>query len=460
MQMYSRRIFEVFFEAEALSAIFADEQKLQCMLRFEAALARAEAATGVIPASVAEVISAHCKVADFDLQELARASRTAGNVAIPMVKQLTKVVRQTDPAAARYVHWGATSQDAIDTGVVLQLRDAFGWFEREMEATCVVLAQHVRKHRDTLQVGRTWLQQAVPVTFGWKLAGCLDAMLRHVERLQQIKPRVLTLQFGGAAGTLASLGEDGPKVAQALAAELGLTQAPIAWHTQRDHLAEVATFMGLLAGTLGKLARDLSLLAQTEIGEVMEAAEEGRGGSSTMPHKRNPVSAAVALSCALRVPALVSTMLTAMVQEHERGLGGWHAEWDTLPELCSLTGGALAAMHEAVAGMEVSAEAMRSNLGKTGGLIMAEAVSMELAKFLGREHAHTLVEQASHASRQGGVKLLVSLLEIDEVRAHVSEQQLRALLEPASYLGSTQSMVDRVLQRYEETFAKKAEDAR
>ncbi len=460
MQARTEHIFDRLFRAEPMSAIFADERQLLCILRFEAALARAEASTGVIPQSAADAIAARCNLEGFNLQALGKLTRSAGNLAIPIVKQLTALVGQIDPAAARYVHWGTTSQDAIDTGLVLQLRDAFAWFEQEIESIAHVMARLVREHRATLQVGRTWLQQAVPITFGWKMAACLDTMLRHAERLQQLKPRVLVLQFGGAAGTLASLGSDSVEVSEALAAELDLPSPPIPWHTHRDRIAEVATFMGLLAGTMGKLARDLSLQMQTEVGELSEAASEGRGGSSTMPHKRNPVSSAVALSCALRVPALVGTMLSAMVQEHERGLGGWHAEWETLPELCTLTAGALAAMHEALAGIEVSPAAMQANLHKAGGVIMAEAVSMELAKFVGREQAHHLVEQASRHSLEQGTELLSSLLAIEEVTAHLSEQQLHALLEPASYLGSAQSMIDQVLERYDARPRSKHEVAR
>ncbi|MFL6719149.1 MAG: 3-carboxy-cis,cis-muconate cycloisomerase, partial [Burkholderiaceae bacterium] len=326
--------------------VFSDLDAVQRMLDFEAALARAEAAHGVIPEAAVAAIVACCDAARLDMPALAQAAAAAGNLAIPLVRQLTAAVLRQDQEAGKYVHWGATSQDAIDTGLVLQLRDALDLLDADLRALADGLAALARQHRATIMIGRTWMQHALPTSLGLKLAGCLDAVLRHRQRLEELRGRALVLQFGGAAGTLASLGDQGLNVAATLAQQLGLALPDLPWHTQRDRVAEAATVMGLITGTLGKLARDLSLMMQTDVAEVAEPSAPGRGGSSTMPHKRNPVGCAVALSAAVRVPGLVSTMLSGMVQEHERALGGWQAEWDTLPDIALLTSGALRQMRE------------------------------------------------------------------------------------------------------------------
>jgi 3-carboxy-cis,cis-muconate cycloisomerase len=325
------------------------------------------------------------------------------------------------------------------------LRDALDLMQRELLQFSSTLARVAEKYQATLLAGRTWLQQANPVTLGLKVAGWLDAIHRHQARIAHARNEVLTLQFGGAVGTLAALGEKGPAVAAALASDLRLKLPSIPWHTHRDRFAEVATALGVLAGTLGKIARDISLLAQTEIGEVLEPAESGRGGSSTLPHKRNPVGSAIVLAAAIRVPALVSVMLTAMVQEHERGLGGWHAEWETLPEIFLLAAGALAHMVHVVDGLEVYEEHMMHNLAATHGLILSEAVAMALAKRIGRSSAHQLVEHAAHRALESGRPLRDLLLEDREVRAHLSPAELDSLLDPKNYTGSAASMIQQVL---------------
>ncbi len=329
------------FGSAAMNEVFSDAARLQHMLDFEAALARTAARCGVISASAAAAISSKCKANLIDTDALAAATAAAINPAIPLVKRLTALVAKDDPEAAQFVHWGATSQDANDTGLVLQIREALDILDADLAILCADLAKLAQQHRSTVIAGRTLMQHALPTTFGVKVAGWLDSMNRHRERFTQTRTRVLVLQFGGAVGTLAALGENGLQVAAALAEELQLELPAMPWHAQRDRVAEVATTLGLCTGSLGKMARDISLHMQTEIAEVLEPAGEGRGGSSTMPHKRNPVSAAVVLSAATRVPGLVSTMLSAMVQEDERGLGNWQAEWETLPEIFRLTAGAL-----------------------------------------------------------------------------------------------------------------------
>jgi 3-carboxy-cis,cis-muconate cycloisomerase len=429
--------------------VFSDQAAVQRMLDFEAALARAEAAHGLIPAAVVAPIAACCKAASLDLPALAQAAAAAGNLAIPLVKQLTAAVLREDAEAGKYVHWGATSQDAIDTGLVLQLRDALDLIDADLVALADGLAGLARTHRDTTMVGRTWMQHALPTSLGLKAAGSLDAVLRHRQRLKEVRGRALALQFGGAAGTLASLGDKGLAVAATLAQELGLSLPDLPWHTQRDRVAEVATVLGLLTGTLGKLARDISLLMQTDVAEVAEPSAPGRGGSSTMPHKRNPVGCAAALTAAMRVPALVSTMLSGMVQEHERALGGWQAEWDTLPDIVLLTSGALRQMRDVTAGLQVDAARMRANLDLTHGLIMGEAVMLALGATIGRMAAHKLVEQASQQAAASGRHLREVLGSDAAVGRHLSADALDKLFDPANYRGEAGAFVDRVLGSYE-----------
>jgi 3-carboxy-cis,cis-muconate cycloisomerase len=436
------------FSPQAMQDVFSAQTSVQRMLDVEAALARAEAGVGVIPAAAAAPIAACCDAARIDLPALANAAASAGNLAIPLVKQLTALVAESDRDAARYVHWGATSQDVIDTGLVLQLRDALDLIEADLAQLADALALLAEQQRQTPMVGRTWMQHALPITFGLKAAGWLDAVLRHQQRLENMRPRVLALQFGGAAGTLASLGDRGLQVAAALAQDLKLSLPDMPWHTQRDRVVEVATVLGMLTGTLGKMARDISLQMQTDVGEVAEPAGEGRGGSSTMPHKRNPVGCAVALAAATRVPGLVSTMLSGMVQEHERALGGWQAEWDTLPQIAQLTAGALQQMRQVASGLTVDAVRMGDNLNATDGQIMAEAVTLALGRKIGRMAAHQLVEQACHRASDSDLHLRQTLALAPTISAELSPQELDRLLDPSNYLGQAIAFTDRVLETH------------
>ncbi|MGB8914616.1 MAG: 3-carboxy-cis,cis-muconate cycloisomerase, partial [Candidatus Sulfotelmatobacter sp.] len=428
-------LLDPLFGSAAMSEIFSDAARLQHMLDFEASLARAEARCGVIPAAAAAAISSKCMAKLIDVGALAAATAASLNPAIPLVKQLTALVAQEDPEAAQFVHWGATSQDANDTGLVLQTRKALDILEVGLTALCAGLTKLMQQYRSTPLAGRTLMQHALPTTFGVKVAGWLDGMNRHRERFAQTRTRVLVLQFGGAVGTLAALGEKGLQIAEALAAELQLDLPAMPWHTQRDRVAEVATTLGLCTGSLGKMARDISLHMQTEVAEVLEPAGEGRGGSSTMPHKRNPVSAAVVLSAAVRVPGLVGTMLSALVQEDERGLGNWQAEWETLPEIFRLTDGALHQMATIVPHLEVDAARMRRNLEAADGLIFAEAVTMVLASHLGKSAARALLETASREARNSGKHLREVLGQDRTVSEHLSAAELDRLFKPENYLG-------------------------
>ena len=439
------RLLDPLFRSDEVEKIFSNGACLQAMLDFEGALARSEARAGVISSSAAAAITAKCKSELFDIAGLAGGAKLAGNIAIPLVKALTSLVAQTDQDASRYVHWGATSQDAIDTGCVLQLREALVLIARDFDHLASALAELATKHRSTVIVGRTWMQQALPTTFGCIVAGWLDAIHRHRVRLRETQHRIAVLQFGGAVGTLAALGGRGQDVAKILADELQLSLPDVPWHSHRDRMAEVATTLGLGAGTLGKIARDIALHMQTEIAEIFEPAGEGRGGSSTMPHKRNPVMCAAVLSAAARIPGLVSTMLSAMVQEEERGLGGWHAEWETLPEIVRLVAGAANALAEAVPTLEIDTERMRQNLELTQGLIYAEAVAMALSEKVGRAVAHQLVDSACKRAQKQKKHLREVLADDSEVNAHLSAADLQGLFDPRKYLGAAEAFVDRVV---------------
>ena len=444
---YTQRmnLLDPLFRSQAVEKAFSNRATLQAMLDFEAALARAEARAGFIPASAAPAIEAKCRAELFDMTVLARAAAHAGNLAIPLVKQLTLLVGQKEREAARYVHWGATSQDAIDTGRVLQLRQALTVVSSELDLFAVALGELVHKNRTTLVAARTWMQQALPTTFGLKVAGWLDAIDRHRARLSETQERCLVLQFGGAVGTAAALGARGLDVATNLAKECQLPLPEIPWHSHRDRMAEIATTLGLCCGTLGKIARDISLHSQTEVGEVFEPSTDGRGGSSSMPHKRNPVTCAVVLSAAARVPPLVGTMLASMVQEQERGLGGWQAEWETLPDIVRLTAGALHHLTTTVSELEIDAARMRQNLDVTQGLIFAEAVTMALAEKIPRSEAHELVQLASKRALSERRELRSVLSQDAILKASLSEAELERLFTPANYLGIADQFIDRVL---------------
>jgi 3-carboxy-cis,cis-muconate cycloisomerase len=440
-------LLDPLFGSAAMSAVFSDAARLQRMLDFEAALARAEARCGVIPVAAAPAIASKCKASLIDIDALAIATAKSLNPAIPLVKQLTALVAKDDPEAAQFVHWGATSQDANDTGLVLQMRDAFDILEADLLALAQALAELAREYRSAPIAGRTLMQHALPTTFGVKVAGWLDAINRHRERFAETRPRALVLQFGGAVGTLASLKDKGVQLAAALAANLQLALPAMPWHTQRDRVAEAATTLGLCTGTLGKIARDICLHAQTEIAELSEPAGEDRGGSSSMPHKRNSVSCAVVLSAATRVPGLVGTMLSAMAQEDERGLGNWQAEWETLPEIFRLTAGALHQMVTIIPHLEIDVERMRKNLDATRGLIFAEAVTLALAARVGKSSARELVEAAIHNARQSGKHLRDVLAKDKAIVAHLPAADLDRLFAPENYLGAAEEFVDRVLSQ-------------
>ncbi|ENX33716.1 3-carboxy-cis,cis-muconate cycloisomerase [Acinetobacter colistiniresistens] len=437
----------LFYQPE-VTAIFSDQALLSYMIQAEVALAKAQVQVNVIPASAATTIEqvGQNAVAQIDLDALATAAGLAGNVAIPLVKQFTALVKQQDEDASRYVHWGATSQDIIDTATILQCRDALALIEQQLQQAYQVSLKQAQQYRHQVMIGRTWLQQALPITLGHKFARWAAALKRDLDRLQAMKSRVLTAQLGGAVGSLASLQDQGSAVVQAFAAQLNLTAPECTWHGERDRMVELASTLALIVGNVGKMAKDWSLLMQTEIAEVFEPAAKGRGGSSTMPHKRNPVAAASILAAANRVPALMASVYQSMMQEHERALGAWHAEWLAIPEVFQLCAGALERSCDVLEHLQVNAEAMQRNLECTQGLIMAEAVMMALAPKLGRMNAHHLVEQACQQAvvQQQHLKTILSAM--DEVNTYFNDQALDELFQPATYLGNIQAQIDAVLQ--------------
>lgn len=429
-----------------MRAVVADRARVQRMLDFEAALARAEAAVGVIPPHAAEPIAAACRVERIDLNAIAEAAPAVGNILIPLVKALTAEVAKDDQEAAGYVHWGATSQDVIDTALMLELRAAIDLLLADLDKAVAGFVALAERHRHTPTLARTWLQQALPMPFGLKLAGYAGALARARERLKRLRTEAVVLQFGGAAGTLAALGDRGLDVSERLAALLDLPLPDAPWHSHSDRLAEVASALAILAGTCGKIARDVSLLMQTEVAEAFEPAAPGRGGSSSMPQKRNPTAAAAALSCAGIAPQLAATILAAQAQhEHERATGGWQAEWPTVPALLLVVSGALANVVEFSQGLEVDADRMRANLDASNGLVMAESVSIALAQKLGKQTAHAIVAEASKKAIAEN-KTLEEVLAADaRVRAHLQPPDLEKLFEPLAYQGMSQIFIERLV---------------
>ncbi len=440
--VFDSALYRDMFGTAEMRAIFSDEGYLARCLEVEAALARAQAGLGLIPAAAAREISARAVPGVLDLERLKRETQIVGYPILPLVKQLAAACAGE---AGRYVHWGATTQDIMDSALVLQLRAALDLIEADLQGVSAALEALARRHRDTPMAGRTHLQQALPVTFGFKAAVWRAPIERHRERLAQLRPRVLVGQFGGAAGTLASLGEQGLAVRGALMRELGLAEPAITWHVARDGLAEAVLFAGLVTGSLAKIATDVMLMMATELGEAFEPFEHGRGGSSTMPQKRNPISSELIVACAKLARQHCALMLDAMVQDFERATGPWHAEWIALPETFLAAAGALRQSKLMLAGLTVDAARMARNLGMTSGLIVAEAVMMGLAPKLGRQVAHDVVYDACRAAAGGDRPLLDLLAANPQVAPHFGRAELERLLDPRNYLGSAGAMVDRSL---------------
>jgi 3-carboxy-cis,cis-muconate cycloisomerase len=435
-------VFRDVFSTEPMRRVFSDTNRVQKYLDFEAALARAQARLGIIPREAAEEVVHHCDAGKMDFVKLKSATERIGYPVLPVVQQLVALCRD---GLGEWCHWGATTQDVTDTATVLQIHEALTLVEADIGAISDALAGLARKYRDTPMAGRSNLQQAVPITFGYKMATVLAAFERHKERLRELRARVLVGEFGGAAGTLASLGGRGLEVQAELMKELNLGVPAIAWHTVRDTIAETGCFLGLVAGTCGKIAFDVKLLMQTEVEEAFEPFYEGRGSSSTMPQKRNPISSVYITALNSVVRQQVAALLDAMVEDHERATGPWEIEWIVLPEIFCMTAGALAQTLFVLAGLQIDEKKMRANLDLTRGLIVSEAVMMGLGPYLGRQYAHDLVYDICRKVVATGRPLLELLAENEEITKHLDRAALARLCDPANYLGEAGAMVDRVL---------------
>jgi 3-carboxy-cis,cis-muconate cycloisomerase len=438
---FDSAIFRDAFGAPGMRAVFSDEALVRRYVEVEVALAAAEARAGVIPAEAAKAIRAGARPEAIDLAKLKAETDIVGYPIVGLVHQLSKQVGE----AGRYVHWGATTQDIMDTATVLQIREALALVEADLEAIEASLASLAARHRATVMAGRTHLQHALPLTFGYKAAVWLAMIRRHRQRLAELKPRVLVGQFAGAAGTLASLGDKGLAVHDALMDELGLARPAAPWHVTRDGFAETVSLLGLVTGSLAKIATDVMLLMQTEVAEAFEPFVQGRGSSSTMPQKRNPISCELIVAAARIVRGHVGLMLDAMLADHERATGPWHLEWVAIPEAFLAAGGALRQSRLMLEGLTVDAGRMRRNLDLTGGLIVAEAVMMALARHTGRGTAHDLVYGACRTALDKGTTLLAELERLPEVTQHLDGKRLAELTDPVNYLGSAPAMIDRVL---------------
>ena len=438
----SSGIFRDIFSTEPMRRIFADENRIQKYLDVEAALACVQARLGIIPQNACDEILRHCSIAKYDFAKLKTQTERIGYPVLPVVQQLVALCRD---GLGEWCHWGATTQDVTDTATALQIREALDLIEADLVAISDALAALAKRYRDTPMAGRSNLQQAVPITFGYKVATYLAGFERHLQRLKELRPRVLVGEFGGAAGTLSSLGNRGLEVQAALMQELGLGQPPIAWHTVRDCIAEVGCFLGVVTGSCGKIAFDMKLLMQTEVEEVFEPFYEGRGSSSTMPQKRNPISSVYITATAALVRQHVAALLDAMIEDHERATGPWEIEWIAVPEIFSLTAGALAQTRAMVSGLQVDERRMRENLDITRGLIVSEAVMMGLGPHIGRQYAHDLVYDICRQVVATGRPLVDLLAENKEIAKHVDRAALEKLCDPANYLGQAGEMVDRVL---------------
>jgi len=433
------RLIESLASTEALAELFSDHSILRALLQFEVALATVESRLGVIPTSAAQSIAASANPDAFDTAELSRKSLRAGTPSIPFVKALMERVRSTNKSAADFVHWGATSQDVSDTALILLLKQSESLIDADLARCEKALRALSERHRDTMMLGRTLLQAAPPTTFGLKAAGWLGAVRRGRERLAHAFAEALVIQFGGAVGTLAMLGDKGSIVARELATELKLAYPDAPWHTHRDRLGALICVCGVLTGSLGKIARDVSLLMQTEVGEASEPAGEGRGGSSTMPHKRNPIGCAMTTAAATRVPGMVASYLTAMAQEHERSVGGSQSEWPTVAAVIQATGLAAASVAEITEGLTVDTARMRRNLDETRGIVFAEKVMTLLSGKLDREKAHQLLEVAARKVVDEKRTLAEVLAGMSEIRDLLDKADLQQLAEAEDYLGSAES---------------------
>ena len=440
ISLLESRIFKDMFGTQRMRTVFDDEATVRRYVEIEVALAKVQGELGIIPKEAAAAIAARADASKIDYERLKTEAEIVGYPILGLVHQLSEICGPE----GEYLHWGATTQDIMDTATVLQIREALEIVEGDLDALDAILDQMAQTYRDTPMAGRTHLQHALPITFGYKAGIWLLMVRRHRERLQQMRPRVLVGQLGGAAGTLASLGEDGLAISEALMKELGLASSPISWHVARDGLAEAIQFLGLVTGSLGKMALDIMIMMSNEYAEVFEPFVKGRGASSTMPQKRNPISCEIIWYASKVVRQQAGLALDAMVQDFERSTGPWQLEWSAIPESFVLTSGALEQAKFMLAGLEVDASRMRRNLDISAGLIVAEAVMMGLAAHVGRQTAHDIVYDACRIAAESHRPLADVLCEDPKVSNQLDRETVHKLCDPANYLGSAPQMVDRV----------------
>lgn len=434
-------LFKNVFGTPQMREIFDDQGYLSRVVATETALARAQAHIGLIPASAADEITSRSDASAIDLERLRISTENVGYPILDIVEQISDQIGDS----GGYVHWGATTQDIMDTATILQIRDGLELISSQLDEVREALRKQSQKHAETVTAGRTHLQHALPVTFGYRCAVWLSALDRHADRLSEAQDRVLLVQFGGAAGTLASLGDRGLDVREALASELDLKEPDITWHVSRDGLVEVVGLLAMIGGTLGKAAYDITMMASSEFGEVSEPFVEGRGASSTMPQKRNPISSEIMLAAAKLLRDRESSMLDAMLQDFERATGPWHVEWVALPEAFLLAAASLHQAFIAFDGLVVDSGRMRDNLDVTGGLIVAERVMMKLAEHTGRQQAHHIVYGSSQRAIECRIPLSEALLDEPRVTDVLSREEIVRITDPSGYLGSVRGMVDRVV---------------
>ena len=436
------RIFGDIFSDARMRQVWSDENRTAKYLDIERALAKVQGELGLIPQEAADEIVKHCELSMIDWDKLKAKTEQIGYPIIAVVNQINANCRDR---LGEYCHWGATTQDITDTAMILQMREGLALVEQDLSDISDALAVLAEKYRDTPIIGRSNLQQATPITFGYKMASILAGIERHRERLQQLKPRVFMGEFGGASGTLSSLEKGAMETQAALMKELGLAQPLISWHTVRDTVAEVGAFLGLVGGSLGKIAMDVKLLMQTEVGEVFEPFAPGRGSSSTMPQKRNPISCLYIHANISVARQHAAALMDAMVADHERSTGPWEIEWVSVPEIFCLMSGALKQTKFVLQGLEVDADRMRANMDMTNGLVMSEAVMMGLGTYLGREYAHDLVYDLCRQALKENRPLIDILEAHPEINCHVNRSQLEHMCNPVHHVGQAGVMVDRVL---------------
>lgn len=434
-------MYQKLFYTDFTNKLCSDENMVEYMLEIELALVEAQAANGIIPKASEEIISSLFQNIKIDIEKLKEKIPLSGNAAAPLVKQIIEIIKKENPEASKYIHLGATSQDIVDTALILKIKKYSDWLSEKINALEYILNQLSLKFRHTVMIGRTLTQQARPITFGLKTAKWLQGIRNAKQLIKSIEGQLFVIQLGGAVGSQNQYLTN--EVRQSFAQILGLKNTP-SWHTQRENIAAFASALGVMTGSLGKIAKDILLLSQTEVGEVLEPIVEGRGTSSTMPQKRNPILSTAILANAHRVPFLVASILAAMPQAHERSAGLWHSGWETLDDIMGLTAGALEKAIEVLDGLQVNEKRMRQNIELTKGLVFAETIALALAEKMGKQEAYDLIKEACKKTIVQGIHLREILENMD---LNFSENKLNELFEPKNAIGQSLEIIDEILSK-------------